>query len=106
METRKQIERLLREVFGELRDEDDPVFEKNRDEFVFHMTDWLDDLDDFLALVRSATATKEAAARQIVGFLYHVTPHLNAAGKLLLDGVPDTFAETAKPAAKPGTEGE
>ena len=103
MESQLQIKSLLRAVFGELREEDVPDFEKNRDEFVFHMTDWL---DDFVTLVRSATATKEAAARQIVGFLYHVIPHLNAAGRLLLDGVPDTFAEAGKPAGRSGTEGE
>lgn len=57
------------------------------------MTDWLDDLEELLALLRSDNVTKEKAARQIVGFLYHVTPHLNAASRVLLDGVPDPFGE-------------
>lgn len=46
-----------------------------------------------MALLRSENAIKEAAARQIVGFLYYVTPHLNAACRLLLDAVPDPFEE-------------
>jgi hypothetical protein len=101
IENQPQIKSLLRAVFGELREEDDPDFEKNRDEFVFHMTDWLDDLDAFREMLRTSDVTKEIAARQIVGFLYHVTPHLNAAGRLLLDGVPDTFAQRGKASAKP-----
>ena len=102
MENRRQIESLLRAVFGELREEDQPGFEKKREEFVFHMTDWLDDLDDLIALFRSENATKEAAARQIVGFLYHVPPHLNAAGRLLLDGIPDPFtADGEHPVEEP-----
>jgi hypothetical protein len=100
MENRQRIESLLRAVFGELREEGHRGFAERRDQFVFHMTDWLDDIEELMALLGSENATKEAAARQIVGFLYHVTPHLNAAGRLLLDGVPDPFGEDGRPVVR------
>jgi hypothetical protein len=34
----------------------------------------------------------EAASALVIGFLYHVVPHLNAAGRLLLDEISDPFA--------------
>ena len=104
MENRQRIENLMRAVFLELQEDDGTAFVEKRDEFVFHMTDWLDDIEEFMALLRSENATKEDAVRQIVGFLYHVTPHLNAASRLLLDGVPDPFGDGSPAAVKDGED--
>lgn len=66
---------------------------RQRDDFVFHMTDWALDLERLARLYKkpqdNATATE-----LVVTFLSHATPHLSAAGRLLLDGVPDTFADS------------
>jgi hypothetical protein len=96
METREKIEELLRGVFSELHEHNEPEYAKKRDDFVFHMTDWLDDLDDLRAIYNAEETTKEVAARFIVSFIYHVAPHLNAAGRLLLDEVPDPFLKAAR----------
>jgi hypothetical protein len=86
-----EIETLFRTVFAEVQRQDQSDFVKKQDEFVFHMTDWIDDIHDLLRLY-TIDATVEVAARQIVGFLAHVVPHVNAAGRLLMGDVPDPFA--------------
>jgi hypothetical protein len=70
-------------------------FEQRRHDFVFHMTDWKDDLLRLADWIRSPqTLDEENASAQWVGFLYHVIPHLNSAGRLLLGDVADPFAGT------------
>ena len=96
MRRRARIESLLRDVFAQLRERTEPEYGEKRDEFVFHMTDWLEDLDALTALYRADETSKEEAARFIVSFLCHVTPHLSAAGRLLLDEIPDPFLKTAE----------
>jgi hypothetical protein len=69
-------------------------YERRRHDFVFHMTDWLTDLREYADIVRHPEEyKKDAAAEMIIGFLYHVVPHLNAAGRLLLDEIKDPFAD-------------
>jgi hypothetical protein len=106
-ETNKMVE-LLAKVFDDaredLRDELEKEgrlgdYEKIKRDFVFHMTDWADDLRRLHAMADAPDVWQtEEATRFLIGFLYHVVPHLNAAGRLLLDKLPDTFArdETAK----------
>jgi hypothetical protein len=92
MQDRERIESLLREVFTELRQDDEPGYTEQKEDFVFHMTDWLEDLNGLMSLYSDSGVGKEAAAKFVVGFLYHVIPHLNAAGRLLLGGIPDPFS--------------
>ncbi len=67
---------------------------KAREDFVFHMTDWLNDLRSLAAVYEHpAQADRKQAGMVVAGFLYHVLPHLKAAGRLLLDGIPDAFEE-------------
>jgi hypothetical protein len=100
-----EIEQLLRRVFDGaregLRENLDPEeYAKRRRDFVFHMTDWSSDLEQLGALLKQPDRwDNESASAVVIGFLYHVIPHLNAAGKLLLDEVGDPFAE---PEMKPG----
>jgi hypothetical protein len=57
------------------------------------MLDWESDLRRMVALVdEPGKVSSKEATTFIIGFLYHVIPHLNAAGNLLLDKVPDPFA--------------
>lgn len=67
-------------------------YERLRHDFVFHMTDWLDDLD-MLHVLRSApeSSTARDAMHALIGMLYHVPPHIKAAARLLLDRVEDPF---------------
>jgi hypothetical protein len=93
------IEDLLGKVFdsaqGSLRDEITPdEYARRRYDFVFHMLDWKTDLEQFATLVDDPHSMKaKDATTFLIGFLYHVVPHLNAAGRLLLDEVPDPFAQ-------------
>jgi hypothetical protein len=74
-----------------------------RRDFVFHMTDWLADLDRITELYHHPEKfDKDEASRLVAGFLYHVIPHLKAAGRLLLDYTPKDFfkAVDGKPEPK------
>ena len=99
MAKKKNIEDLLGRVFDRaqtgLRDEIAPEeYERRRHEFVFHMLDWKSDLQQFAALVDDPTSMNaKEATTFLMGFLYHVVTHLNAAGRLLLDEVPDPFTQ-------------
>jgi hypothetical protein len=88
------LERVYDRAQAGLRDElGEDDYERRRRDFVFHMLDWDSDLRRMVALIDDPgkVSTKEATTF-IIGFLYHVIPHLNAAGNLLLDEVPDPFA--------------
>jgi hypothetical protein len=93
----KNREQLLAKVFDRaqagLRDEvGSEEYERRRHDFVFHMLDWGSDLSEISALIDDPeTMSVKEATTLIIGFLYHVVPHLNAAGRLLLDEIPDAF---------------
>jgi hypothetical protein len=101
----------LRDLFGrvfdshreDLRTELPPdEYERRRHAFVFHLTDWLEDLDWFSDLTKNPDGPDpDAAEVRLVGLLYHVIPHLGAAGRLLLDHVPDPFADEPAAVAAP-----
>ena len=56
------------------------------------MTDWTDDLERLAALYKDpASMDLKAAQRFLFGFLVHVIPHLNAAGRLMLGEIRDPF---------------
>jgi hypothetical protein len=101
-----QLRELLGRVFDAaqegLRDELPPEeYERRRHDFVFHMTDPADDLARFADLVRHpGSANDEETTTFLIGFLYHVLPHLSAAGRLLLDHVPDPFADQREAAPR------
>lgn len=97
MSQRTQVEELLGEVFDGaregLRSELPPEeYERRRHDFVFHMVDWKDDLERLAHLFKKPEGLDaEGASNLLIGFLYHVVPHLNAAGRLLLDKIDDPF---------------
>lgn len=80
---------------GHLPDsEDASQYEAWKRDFVFHMTDWMADIERLRALFTAPRGSDvEASSNLIVSFLIHVIPHLNAAGRLLLDEVSDPFAQ-------------
>ncbi len=98
MDTNAKIKQLMGEVFDAVREgikesENSETCEKLRSEFVFHMTDWASDLEKLTNLYKHPEKSEiDPACNLVIGFLYHVIPHLNAAGHLLLGEIPDAFA--------------
>jgi len=103
MASARKTKELLSHVFDRLRrglrkDISPDEYEQKRHDFVFHMTDWEKDLRELTALFeRPGQTDLGTACNHVVGFLYHVIPHLNAAGRLLLDEIPDAFSRPPGP---------
>ena len=97
------VEKRLEKIFDTLHEDSRESlaaeeYEQLRHDFAFHMTDWKDDLLQLANwFKRPDSIDDESSSRLIVGFLYHVIPHLNRAGQLLLDEIPDPF--TSSPAS-------
>ena len=92
---KQKIEQMLAQIFDELQEIDDPVkYTRAKEDFVFHMVDWIHNLEELFQLYMTPqkydTATRE---KIVIGFLYHVIPHLNTAGSLLLGDIPNPFEE-------------
>ena len=86
---------LLMQVFDLARERNkDEHFDEHMSEFVFHMTDWHMDLKKLHEMYSSPESWDPNSACEIlIGFMYHVIPHLNAAGQLLVDEVRDPFSK-------------
>ena len=80
------LKKLLARVYNHYQKLDDSGLNKHcRQDFVFHMTDWLEDLRRLVAVYDDPRrAEKEEASDAVFGFLIHAVPHLMAAGHLLL----------------------
>ena len=91
----KELQKLLASVYNRYQRLDDRAADaRAREDFVFHMTDWLDDLDRLKAIYEHPEQfDRLEAGREIFGFLIHVIPHLKAAGRLLLDEISDPFEQ-------------
>ncbi len=100
MSTHEQYRQLMRQVFDELREgiretTSPHEYDELRESFAFHMTDWADDIQKLSKLRASSDSIRpEDAAKEVVGLLYHLIPHLNEAGNLLLDGVGNQIEPT------------
>lgn len=71
-------------------------------DFVFHMTDWYDDLLRLARLYEDPSAHTQAEWNDaVLGFLYHVPGHLNAAAKLSNTLLDPFKALSAKSTRKP-----
>lgn len=92
------LRELLGKIYDEARDGEQQelgseLYARRRHDFVFHMTDWLSDLSRLSELYKHPDkAELEQATVFMVGFLYHVIPHLSTAGRLLLDRIGNPFA--------------
>jgi hypothetical protein len=105
-ERQKQgVAAALEKAFRHLNDNAGPARKDQRThEFVFHMTDWYDDLAKLAALYERPEAYSQSTWNEcVIGFLYHAVGHLLAAAKLN-DTFVDTFrvleAEKRRPARK------
>lgn len=81
----RDLQRLLRTVYDRYQKLDDPVANAAaRQDFVFHMTDWISDLERLAALYECPERfDRTTAGRAVYGFLIHALPHLMEAGRLL-----------------------
>lgn len=98
MTTNADLIELLNKVFDRVRgkhlpeSEDPSHYTEWQRDFSFHLTDWIPDLERLQALFKDPSKfDDETASTVIVAFLTHVLPHLNAAGRILLDEVSDPF---------------
>ena len=88
------LPQILGHVFDNVQTADNPqAHERQRQEFVFHMTDWDEELESLAKLYSNRHMSEAEATQVVVEFLYHALPHLNAAGRLLLDRIPDAFLQ-------------
>ena len=93
------LEELLGQVFDSFQDVGNS-HDQRREEFVFHMTDWQDDLRELAELYQHPTIfSREQACKSVSAFLYHAVGHLSAASRLLVDQVSDPFGPNSKPDA-------
>jgi hypothetical protein len=69
-------------------------YERRRYDFVFHMTDWVGDMEELCGLYQHPEKPSlKTATQTVISCLYHVIPHIREAGRLLLDYDPvDVFA--------------
>jgi hypothetical protein len=91
-----KLKALLAAAYDEVQHLDDRTRNARcRRNFVLHMTDWVEDLHRLEELYRQPEKFDQETATQVVmSFLYHVIPHLRAAGRLMLDYSPeDIFKE-------------
>ena len=94
----KELQKLLGSIYRQYQKLDDPKADaRAKQNFIFHMTDWLDDLQRLTAIYEHPeNHERQSAGCDVAGFLYHVIPHLKAAGRLLLDKIPDAFESDDK----------
>ena len=94
-----KLEKLLAAIYDQFQKLDDPTTNKQcKRDFVFHMTDWSEDLQRLAELYRQPEKFDQKSVGQLVaGFLYHVIPHLREAGWLMLDYDPENVFESPKP---------
>lgn len=78
---------LLLEFFREMADaKEHSNFERDKDAFVFHMTDWESDLHDLAELFSRPDEFAQQHAKKVLhNLFYHVLPHLNAASEIYDD---------------------
>jgi hypothetical protein len=95
---RSELQRLLACIYNTYQKLDDPAANKTcRRDFVFHMTDWEDNLRALAELYEHPEQFCRADAGRIVaGFLYHATAHVMEATRLLLDYEPGYLFDSPK----------
>jgi hypothetical protein len=94
----KKLQKLLASVYDQFQHLDDrAVNAQVRQDFIFHMTDWLADLDQLKAIYdHPEQFDRREAGQDIASFLYHATAHLMEAARLLLDYEPGYLFDSPK----------
>jgi hypothetical protein len=95
------LPRLLARIYDNYQKLDNAAANKMcRRDFVFHMSDWEEDLRALAELYEHSEKFSKSDAEQVVaGFLYHATAHIMEAARLLLDYEPGFDSPKAKKTA-------
>lgn len=94
MDNRAELEKKLRVVFEGMHERSEPDFDSRQHDFVFHMLDWVEDLNRLHALVSDPSKiAADEAERVVQEFLYHAAGHIAAAARLY-DEFRDPFVKT------------
>jgi len=93
-----ELRRLLSSIYGHYQKLDDTAADKVcRRDFVFHMSDWEEDLHALAKLYEHPEKFSKSDAKSIVArFLYHATAHVMEAARLLLDYEPGDIFDSPK----------
>ncbi len=86
-----RLDVILGDLFDTIANPEDKEFARHRSDFVFHISDCIDDLERLVDILRMSQKLDEKTKQEFSGLLYHVCPHVYAAATLLLDEVPDAF---------------
>ena len=80
-----ELQRMLKSIYNRYQKRDDSAANAEaREDFVFHMTDWIDDLNRLATIfAHPAEVEKKFAGDAVYGFLIHAVAHLNEAYRLL-----------------------
>jgi len=91
----KNVEQLLARAFERCKTgRRTKKFRREQADFVFHMTDWLCDLEELYDMLHKPESwDPEKASEFLIGFFYHVVPHIETAGKLLVGNIRNPFGE-------------
>lgn len=94
----QKLGRLLKAVFNDYqRDGDRETSARCWENFVFHMTDWTDDLRALAELyAHPARHDVDSAGKTVFSFLAHAVPHLRAAARNLDVPARDIFRDVDK----------
>ena len=86
----QDLVKLLNAVYQKAREE--PVDEQERQEFIFHMTDWAESLPRLADLYANPSSYSVDDAATIIGeLLYHTSGHIAEAARKY-DYFPDPFS--------------
>jgi hypothetical protein len=85
MRATPELKKILGKVYDAYQKLDDRALNSLcRQDFIFHMTDWLQDLQRLSSLYDHPEETgRDEAEDAVFGFLIHAVPHLMAASRLL-----------------------
>lgn len=80
---KSEIRQRLHQVLSNLNEYDSA---KEQHDIVFHMTDWIDDLKQWVEFCQNPSAMSNDEVEEVLtNFLIHVPNHIAAASKLMLN---------------------
>jgi hypothetical protein len=83
-DTNKTTKKMLGKFYSSHICKHEINFKDNKLDFVFHMTDWIDDLQELADLYKKPESKSSREVFDVVyGFLSHAMSHIHAAAKLI-----------------------
>ena len=96
----EEVRKQLQKIYEGAHEPSEHGYADKKAEFVFHMLDWKDDLDELAnAYSNAESMSDEAFEKAVTSFLYHAAPHIVEAAKLY-DYLPKPFGAERESASK------